>query len=214
MIRTSLAAFLTTFVLAGSASTQSLTPEELQGLIDERLNTPNPYEALLTDPDPERSLAAMEIMLESGDPDLTSMALEFGLLSPNPAVRRIAVEGYFLTQPTLAVTLDGSQASSEDAFYRLVDRFDGTIDANGVAYMRFGVGPLSEDGSCFVEPNGSSCGIFINNSGTFLTVYVGSSGPFVNTRLTLNDAGQLVGLATISVSPHRGTVPLVIPVLN
>ena len=211
MIRTSLTAFLTTFVLAGSASAQSLTPEELQGLIDERLNTPNPYQALLADPDPERSLAAMEIMLESGDPDLTSMALEFGLLSPNPAVRRIAVEGFFRTQPVLAVKFDGSQASEERRFRQIVDHFDGTIDASNLGYVEIGVGPLREDGRCFVEPGRDTCRVTINNTGVFLTVFAGFNNPILTARLTPNDSGQLVALATLY---GGATAPLTIQVLN
>ena len=86
--------------LATIATAQTLTPEEISALVDKRMKELNPYQNLLNDPDPDRSLAAMQIMMESGDPDLTRMALEFGLLSPNPSVKRIAFEAWLSTGPS------------------------------------------------------------------------------------------------------------------
>lgn len=100
-------------IVAG-ATAQSLTPEQLQAMIDQRVNQQNPYQTLLADPDPERSLAAMQIMLESGDKNLIRLGLQFGLLSPNPQVRRIAVEAYIATSPVLTLRLDGTNVKDRD----------------------------------------------------------------------------------------------------
>jgi hypothetical protein len=210
MSKTAFGLFLAICGWAVSAVAQSLTPEQLQAMIDERLNQQNPYEAILTDPDPERSLAAMEIMIDSGDPELVSMALEFGLLSPNPAVRRIAVERYFDTQPVLAAKFDGSQASSERSFRTVVEAFNGTLDQNNIGYAQIGVGPRSDDGLCFLEPGRDTCRITINSTGVFLTAYTGNSSPWLTARLTLNDSGQFVALA----NNFDNTLPVTIQILD
>lgn len=44
-------------------------------MVDQQMSNLNPYQELLNNPDPARSLAAMKVMLESGDEALVRMAL-------------------------------------------------------------------------------------------------------------------------------------------
>lgn len=183
--------------LAEGATAQSLTPDELEAMINERVNAQNPYRTLLADPDPERSLAAMQIMLESGDSDLTRMALEFGLLSPNPTVRRIAVEAFMATGPVLSIRFDGTETDG-DGFVNLIrGTLTGTLDEDGIGYARAAVGPLSEDGTCFVDMVRGKCLVTINSDGVFLSIYLTWNQPYVSARMVVNDSGQLEGVASL-----------------
>lgn len=211
MSRITFGVFLAILGLADGALSQSLTPEELEAMIDERVNAQNPYQALLADPDPERSLAAMQIMLESGDSDLTRMALEFGLLSPNPTVRRIAVEAFMATGPVLSIRFDGTESDDSDFVDVIRSTLSGTLDANGVGYAQTAVGPLSEDGSCFVDTVHGRCLVTINNDGLFLSITPGTYR-YVTARMVVNDSGQLEGVANL-----RGVsepIPITIQLLD
>lgn len=197
MFRIAVGVFLAVHGLAVGASSQSLTPEELEAMINERVNAQNPYRAFLADPDPERSLAAMQIMLESGDDDLVRMALEFGLLSPNPTVRRIAVEAFMATGPVLSIRFDGS-ASEDNDFVSLVrNTMSGTVDPDGIGFARAAVGPLSEDGTCFIDTVRGNCLVTINSDGVFLSIYLTWNKPYASARMVVNDAGQLEGVASL-----------------
>lgn len=183
--------------LAASATAQSITPDELEAMINERVNAQNPYQSFLADPDPQRSLAAMQIMLESGDDDLVRMALEFGLLSPNPTVRRIAVEAFMATGPILSIRFDGSATEDNDYVSFVRSRMSGTVDPDGVGFARATVGPLSGDGNCFVDTYRGACLVTVNSDGVFLSGHLGASSPWFSARMIVNDEGQLEGTASL-----------------
>jgi hypothetical protein len=182
--------------MAAGATAQSLTPEHLQAMIDQELSQENPYKAILADPDPERSLAAMRIMLRSGDKELVALALEFGLLSPNPQVQRIAVEAYLATQPTLTLRIDGTRAQG-NKLADLVRYLDGTFDIEKMGFLRIDVGALSDDRTCYVDKaSNSQCIVTVNSDGIFLTLYRWGNSQ-INSRMQLNDSGGLEGMAQL-----------------
>ena len=82
-------AFLATFT-ANTSLSQNLSAEDISSLIDQRLAITNPYQDLLNDPDPMRSLAAVEIMIGSQDASLARLAIQYGLESGRPEVRQLA----------------------------------------------------------------------------------------------------------------------------
>jgi hypothetical protein len=181
------------------ATAQSLTPEQLQAMIDQRVNQQNPYQTLLADPDPERSLAAMQIMLESGDKNLIRLALQFGLLSPNPQVRKTAVEAYIATGPVLTLRLDGANVKDNRYLDMVRAHLGGVVDPDRIGFARLDVGELSEDGSCYLQAEKRNCLFTVNSDGVFLSAIgeVRSSTIVVNARLIVNDSGQLEGAASL-----------------
>ena len=212
MYQTVFAAFLAITGVAGGAVAQSLTPEQLEAMIGERVNAQNPYQAFLADPDPARSLAAMQIMLESGDTNLTRMALEYGLLSPNATVRRIAVESFMATKPVLSIRFDGSATEDNDYEGMIRSTLTGTLDTDGVGYARAAVGEKSEDGTCFVDKVRGHCLITINSDGVFLSMHLGQGSPYVSARMIVNDSGQLEGVAALRTVDEP--IPVTIQLLD
>lgn len=83
-------------------------------MVDKRAAAADPFQALLNDPNPIRSMAAMELMIESGVPHLVRTAVDFGLLSALPEIRRAAVFGFLTTRPTLLVTSTPRPARTKD----------------------------------------------------------------------------------------------------
>lgn len=210
-IRCLIGVAIATWVSGTALTAQTLSPEDLKALIDERLNQVNPYQELLADPDPDRSLAAMQIMLETGDRELMRMALEYGALSPNGTVQRLAVEAYMASGPILSLKMDGSQVEDKDYKTTVTGRYDGVVDPDGFGYVRIPVGEFDSNLSCFLQPGRESCLVTVNKDGVFLTLFVSASHS-LNARLTVNDAGQLQG--AVSMGYVDDSIPSTIELID
>lgn len=167
---------------------QSLTPEELRALVDERVSQQNPFEELLNDPDPARSLAAMEIMLESGDSDLVRMALEFGLLSTDSTVKRTALESYLRSKPVLSFRFDGSEIESS-WFDSQMKGSDATMTTERIGYWRMPVGEYDADKLCYKHTTHDTCFISVSPDGLLWQ----TTNSRVTGRFTIGDGGYLEG---------------------
>lgn len=181
----------TIITMACAAGAQSLTPEEIQAQIDQRVQTLNPYAELLNDPDPARSLAAIQIMMESGDPDLERMAREFGLLSPSPQVQRAALEAFLATGPILSMRFDGSSVRDEDFVPRLRSRFEATVGPDKIAFWKAKVGEFDPAQGCYVYDGSSACFVTVNADGIFF------SGQSYRARARIDESGSVAGSATV-----------------
>ncbi|MFG6661479.1 hypothetical protein [Sulfitobacter sp. 915] len=145
---------------------QTLSIEDLRAQIDNRVDTMNPYAELLNDPDPVRSMAAIQIMLESGDEVLEDMALEFGLLSPNPKVRRTAFEAYLKTEPNLTVRLDGTEATKY--YMNRMDDLGAAVDSERVGYFVLPIGSYVPERECYTKRGDDICAVVSNGDGVFI----------------------------------------------
>lgn len=176
---------------AGAVSAQSLSPEEIARMLDDQASTPNPYAALLNDPDPKRSLGAMKIMMESGDQALVDLALEFGMLSSDPRVRREAVEYYMASEPFLYAEFDGSDVKDIHYPELIKSNLQGKIDSDKQGYVTFKIGAYDPAQRCFVHAGHEICAISFGTNGIFL------SGANVNSKLDITEDGNLIGSATM-----------------
>lgn len=153
------------------AFSQTLSAADIKAQVDQRVAGLNEYQQLLSDPDPQRAMAAMQIMLTSKDPDLERMALEYGIYSPDPAVRRMALESFLATGPALRVSLDGSGAKNPDDFAYLVQSEQGTIDDKGAAFLSLLVGEFDKDQSCYPYKGSSACLIRVTDAGAAINLW-------------------------------------------
>ncbi|MBI6630811.1 hypothetical protein [Pontibaca salina] len=193
MLRKTYATLL--FVLATSVAAQTPTPEEIAALVDQRVSALNPYGELLNDPDPERSLAAMQIMLESGNAELTRMALEFGLLSPNPVVRRAAVEAHLKSGPTLTLKFEGGDDPDPNFTSTVVGYYSGSTEPGNQGYWKIKVGEYSADDGCYLHVNArSGCFVTVNSDGVYFTH---DQYKMLAARTDVTDEGLLKGFAKI-----------------
>ncbi|MCL4674511.1 MAG: hypothetical protein KJZ59_00380 [Pararhodobacter sp.] len=175
---------------------QTQTVEQLRQQIDARVNALNPYQELLADPDPDRSLAAMEIMLASGDPVLMNMALEFGFLSNNPKVREMALTGFLTTGPSLTLEFDLSVTESEYVRRILLGVWQGAAGDNQRVYATWRVGPYNPATMCY-EFHGYEGQCFLRITAAGVAV----SGSDLSGQLTNDGSGQLVGSVSIGGRP-------------
>jgi hypothetical protein len=185
---------------------QTLSAADILAKVEEKVGGVNEYQALLNDPDPARSMAAMEVMLESGDPALVRMALDFGIYSPNPVVQRMALEGFFASGPRLNIYVSGEEARKERNFVVFFSNNRGSIDSAGVGFVDILVGKLNTEKNCYEHADRGDCLIALSDAGAI--VFLGGVGLPVK----LNDMGELSGEGNLpAVKPP---VTLRIPVTN
>jgi hypothetical protein len=183
---------LAAVVAAPPLGAQSMSPEEILAEVEARVSAQNPYAALLNDPDPARSLAAMQVMLESGDADLIRMATEFGLLSPNPSVQRSAVQGILATGPSLTVRLEGG---NEEAFRFLVmNQLGGVIDDEATGFVTLPVGDWDAAQSCYLWRGSTSCLIQVSAEGYAVRSWYSNH---MRGMLRVDGEGRLAGSMTM-----------------
>jgi len=187
---------------------QTLSAADILAKVEVKVGGVNEYQALLNDPDPARSMAAMEVMLESGDPELVRLALDFGIYSPNPVVQRMALEGFFLSAPRLNVYFSGAEAQKENQFReRIVDNLGGSIDSSGLGFTAILMGKFNSDNQCYPYANDANeCLITLSDSGVVIFI------ERVRIPLKLNDIGELIGEGNLKFVD--APVSLRIPVAN
>lgn len=202
--KTIFSALLISTALSFSTAAQTLTPAEIMAKVNEKTASANEYQALLNDPDPSRSMAAMEVMLESGDPKLQRMALDYGLFSPNKLVQYAALKAFFQSRPVLRLYIDGSGVKDQTYFVSSIGSLSGTVDQNKRGFATMKVGEFDPEESCYKHNKSSRC--FIRISETEVAV-----NPWSNNwvQLTLNDQGELIGV--VGFAPPA---PIRIPVTN
>jgi len=192
--------------LPALASAQSVSLEEFAAQVDERAQTLGGYRAYLTDPDPNRAMAAMEIMLESGEPGLVQMALSEGLYSPNPEMRQTALKAYMAGKPSIGLYFDGSAVTEElmDEYNHIVTyAYRGGVGPNKRASTSFKVGEWSDEFGCYLNQNVENyCLARINATTVSILLpgvdYGGSNDDVAPqwVTLSLGEDGQLAGGVT------------------
>lgn len=199
-----LAAAVSCAAFCAPALAQSLSPADILAKVEEKTKVTNGYQDLLNDPDPARSMAAMEVMLDSGDAKLQRMALEYGLYSPNPQVRYMALRAFVEGRPVLRMRMDGAKVKDQDYFKRSISQLDGTVDSAGVGFLSMKVGEYDPKRSCFKHQENNGC--LVRISETEIAINPWNSDWF---SVTLSDQGQLVG--EVGFEPPA---PVTIPVSN
>lgn len=79
----------------------ALTPSDINSMIDERQNSLRGYRDRLNDPDPNRSLAALQAILKSDDAELKRHAIAVGLFSGSKELSRAAFMNLFQIESEL-----------------------------------------------------------------------------------------------------------------
>lgn len=176
-----------------STAGRALTPEEMLAEIDRRASSATGYDALLEDPDPRRSVAAVALMMESGDEELMRKAMTFGLTSPEASIRSTALSYYLKTLPTLALDFDAEGVTDDELpeLDKAVRSWEGSLGPNKKGSFSVALGPWSEDVQCYTTSSGNNCVARINAQ----SVSVNVADQWVN--LNPNAEGNLEGGMTV-----------------
>jgi len=203
---------LTLILAATAAPAQEITPDQLREMIDARASKASPVMEMLNDPDPIRSLAAVEVMIESGDPKLAQMAIDFGLMSAAPEVRRAAFIGFLGQRPTLLLNLTVPEDADEDFAGRFVSSTNGAILGTDRATYSVNVGLFSEEWNCYLLTGTDHCAVELGPTGISIYKRGNNSQRFIRTILEFGDPGQLTG--TSRVNDVAGGFPTTLSIVD
>lgn len=188
-------------VSAQAAVAQTISLEDFEAQVNQRASTLSGYQSYLTDPDPQRAMAALQIMLESGDPTLVQMALSVGIYSADANIRQTALKAFLAGKPALDVFFDGSETVKEDevdAYSALMRGYRGSVGANNRASLSLKVGEWSDENGCFLNLNTPKYCLLRVNATTVSLYLVSGDGntPRQWVVLELDDDGALKGTMT------------------
>ncbi|WGW05331.1 hypothetical protein [Tropicibacter oceani] len=188
-------------VSANDAAAQTISLQDFEAQVNQRAGTLSGYQSYLTDPDPQRAMAALQIMLESGDSTLVQMALSVGIYSADPNIRQAALKAFLAGKPALDIFFDGSETVKEDqveAYNALMRGYRGSVGANNRASLSLKVGEWSEESGCFVNLDAPEHCLLRVNATTVSLYLVSWDGntPHQWVVLELDDDGALTGTMT------------------
>ncbi|MCZ0814213.1 HEAT repeat domain-containing protein [Roseovarius sp. EGI FJ00037] len=185
---------------------QTLSIDELKAQIDQKVSSQDEFRELLNDPDPARSIAAMELMMASGDPTLERMAREFGVFSSDPVVRRLAIEAWLKSNPVLNITYDGSV--TESAYFKnFFQNTNGSVNEDKQGFTSFPVNGYDEAQDCYLfVGNKNDCAMRITDVGPSIAISKFWA------PLQLGDDGYLRG--QVNIYRVDEPIPIAIPVTD
>lgn len=187
-----------------TAVAQSMSASDIRARVDAKVGAVNEYQELLNDPDPVRSMAAMEVMLDSRDPALMRMALDYGVYSPNPQVQFAALKAFFDSGPVIRVIVDGSSVNDQDYLARSFRELGGSVDDRKIGHASLHVGAYSPSYACYLfASSNNACLVRVSELGVEIRPWRNAWYP-----LRLNDRGELVGAIGAFTPPARVTVPV------
>ncbi len=191
-------------VMLAALAGQAQTAADIKAMVDEKMGALDEFAALLNDPDPERSLAAMAIMIGHDDAQISRMALQYGLTSTSAPVRKAALKAYFDTGPVLNIYIDG-KSLDEAKFNAAITGQSGTVDASGSGFLSVKAGAFDDAEGCYdFHTNSNYCFVTLAESNVGISLW----SRWVS--LTLNDEGNLTGM--VQVDRLTPSVPVTIPV--
>lgn len=166
--------------------------------------------ALLSDPDPNRRIAAMELLMQSDDPLYRQRAREFGLFSDDPTLRRTAVHAIFDAGGAFRIEIDPVDEDSTN-IAQFVSGYQGSMDSAGTSSVTFLLTPgfdavnvcwTDAQDVCRVQPVGETIQI---------ARWRLSGGNYATGQFSLDNAGILQGHMLISArgQPVAARIPLI-----
>lgn len=190
-----IAAFIALVALAGSdAKAQSISIDELKAQVDQAVGARGEYHDLLSDPDPARAMAAMELMMGSGDPTLMRMAVENGIFSSNPAVRATALKAFLTAKPTVSAFLTIGEEFDDNQRTWVIGqavRIGGSVSPDNIAYFSLRVGDYDTEQDCYMNSDArQGCLFRVNDQTVSFRIFDTWNA------LLLEETGELVGSAT------------------
>jgi hypothetical protein len=204
-------ALLLGFLLSPSLVRAQMSLEDIKGQLEAGASELDEVDTLLADPDQNRRIAAMQLLLKSGNPLFERRAREAGLLSSDPDMRVAALKAVLEAGNPFKITLNLGDLD-EDLRQAWSQRLsgEGPFSDNGRAVtLTFQIGGYNESLKCYpLLANSNVCALVLAGSEIALPWTFYST---MNGLLRLDESGQLVGEVSYS---RGGTVSAVASLID
>ena len=199
MFRTLITAACVALALPASAQ---VSLDELDAAADATDTAMEAFRKRLNDPDPDRALAVLHLLISKGDADQRRMAVRHGLQSTDRAIRATTLRGIFDSDPTLRLVVDPVEDEPSIYFAQEVNRLGGVIDSEGAGSITLKVNGYDEDAACWTHTRYETC--LLRMRGDAVSLFLGDSwGSY-----ELNGSGQLEGEQAVKQNLAKAIVDL------
>ena len=211
-----LAFSIVVLAIAGAVHAQTISLADLEARVNERSTMLSGYEAYLRDPDPNRAMAAFQIMLESGDPTLVQLALSIGVYSPDTNIRQTALKAFFAGKPSLDLFFQGADMDENrtDHYPRWMKGLGGSAGGKDSGSASFKVGEWSDELGCYLNQNDQKACLLRVNA-TTISIFLNNADKWIAPQwvnLTLSDSGNMVGSILGDINGERfGVLAITLP---
>jgi hypothetical protein len=176
--------------------------DELDAAADATDTAMEEFRKRLNDPDPDRALAVLHLLISEGDADQRRLAVRHGLQSTDRAIRATTLRAIFDSEPTLRVVVDPVDEEPTTWFANEVHRLSGVVDADGNGSITFKVNGYDPEEDCWTFTRNETC--LLRLRADAVSLFLGDSwGSY-----ELNGSGQLVGEQSVNQNLARGVIDL------
>lgn len=193
---------------APPASTQTSLKDIVAG-VDARSSELEQVDALLRDPDRNRRIAAMELLLKSGNPVFVARAREVGLFSADPELQRAALGAIFDAGGPFKLVVDLTKSPDDKNRIKawFGSRLSWDVDSGKGIYL-FTTKPFDETMKCWSFGDSPNCAFTIVGKSISIDGWPEGTGTF-----ELGGDGNLAGYIRYT-NGNNVPVPAVIPLVE
>lgn len=156
----------------------------------------------LNDPDPDRALAVLNLLISKGDADQRRLAVRHGLQSTDRAIHATTLRAIFDSKPTLRLVLDPVSDKPTRNYATIVNNYGGVIDAEGTATITFRITGFNAENDCWIDERTDKC--FVRLSGDVVSLLLYSKwGSY-----QLDGSGHLRGEQAVAENLAKGSIDL------
>jgi hypothetical protein len=202
--------FLTAAIAASPVAAQSVL-DDIESKITARADELRRAEELLSSPDPNLRVAAMEAIIASGDSALVRKAKEVGLFSDDPQLRAAAIKATLDAGGAFRAEFNIPDDKDVTAIQDWLRLFQGSWSDDGrTGYYAFTIGDYSEEEACWLWHGLTRCAFRM--SGDEVATADWSYNAAGSAVMRLDDTGALTGAFVVN---GRGRpVTIRIPLIN
>lgn len=181
-----------------------VTLEDADKVMESRDAELQAFQDRLNDPDPEKALAILKLLIVQGDADQRRMAIRHGLHSTDSALRATTIRAIFDSEPTLVMKF--KPVSDEPGVYytRAIKQAGGVLSEDNSSEVMRKITGYDEEHECWIYTSGTYTPCFTRMRGEVVSVSFGDSWG----NYTLNDKGELEGQQSIGGNLAKAVIEL------
>ena len=181
--------FLALLVALTSPAMAQVSLEEMDAAMQSRDAELAAFQERLNDPDPERALAALNLLITKGDVDQRRLAIRHGLYSTDTAIRATTLRAIFDSSPTLVMKMSPVPDEPSVYYFRNVAQANGTLSEDNASEVLRKVNGYDEKEHCWTIAVGVRSTCYIRMRGEVVSLFFGDRWG----QYSLNATGQLEG---------------------
>ena len=181
-----------------------VTLEEADEVMNSRNTELQSFQDRLNDPDPEKALSVLKLLIVKGDADQRRMAIRHGLQSTDSALRATTVRAILDSGPTLVLKFDPVADETDGYYARSISQASGILAEDGSSEVVRNISGYDEEQECWFYKSGAYTPCLAMMRGEVVSISFGDSWG----NYTLNEKGELEGQQSINGNLAKAAIEL------